>query len=165
MNQLTQLANEIDACRFTLNPAEIMRWGHEDLLDSLKEMLASADFGPGFGIHAKVSFAGMFKNGPVYGRIKHVCPDFVITNANRHPVAFLDYLGAGHDGDHDAIKQAVARKTGLAFVQVPREWSFAGVKAALLAALGAQPTVAAAMPVKDARGLQEVLRQDFARAA
>ena len=134
-SHLDQLARDIDACIYQLRSIELMTWGNEDLLAKITSILAEPVFTAGMQVHCKVSLGAMFKHGPLHDRIRHIRPDFLVTDHARAPIAFIDYLGGGHDSAQDTVKGAVARKAGLAYVQIPREYSTGDVRQALLEAL------------------------------
>ena len=168
MQELQLLAQDIDDSPFQIKPVELMRWGHEDLLCGLKCAVAELELGEGIQIHCQVGFGSFLKQGPLYERFQHVRPDFVLIDRARLPIAFIDYLGAGHDAGYAAIKQAIASKTGMAFVRVEAEWTLSGLKQTLAQALFTKEK--APPMVQDAQALQEMLkRQNFggevARAA
>ena len=132
---LDQLALDIDACVYQLRSIELMTWGSEDLLGKMTAILAGPDFTPGMQVHCKVSLGSVFKHGPLHDRIRHIRPDYLVTDHARAPIAFIDYQGGGHDAAQDAVKGAVARKAGLAFIQIPRAYTYGEVRQALLQAL------------------------------
>ena len=166
MNDMQQLASDIEASPYQVRAREFMRWGHEDLLGALKR--AAREMDGSITIHAQVSFDSILKNGPLHERIKHIRADFVLVDVARLPIAFVDYLGAGHDASHAAVKAALAAKAGLPYLQMPAEWTFVEMKALLTLALARKPVTE--LPVHGALALQEKLaKSDFvaevARAA
>ena len=163
---LDQLACDIDACVYQLKSIELMTWGNEDLLGKMGAILAGPEFTAGMQVHCKVSLGSVFKQGPLYDRIRHIRPDYLVTNHARAPIAFIDYQGGGHDAAQDAVKGAVARRAGLAFIQIPREYTFGEVRQTLLQALMLTRVTATR---QDAAMLHEVLERaafkEIARAA
>ena len=165
MTEIDQLASDIQTSIYTIKIAEVMRWGHEDVLNGLKLALAGPEFDQGLVVNCKVSCDVFLKYGPLHERIKHVTPDYLVTDNCRYPVLMIDYLGGGHDAAQDAVKAAIAAKAGIPMIQVPHEWSFAQLQASLLAALG-KASGQAYDGTQDAQALQELLkRQDFGKAA
>ena len=145
MDALDILAASIETSDYLLRKQELMKWAQEDLLESLRAALASPEFEHGLGVHAQVSLGAVFRHGPLFHEVKHVRPDFMITDAGRFPVAFADYLGAGHDAAFDGVKRAVAKKARMEFVQVPAVWTPEVLRMLLLeAGLGARAAARAA---------------------
>ena len=145
MDALGILAAKIETSDYLLRKQELMKWAEEDLLESLRAALASPEFEHGLSVHAQVSFGAVFRHGPLYREVKHIRPDFMIADSGRFPVAFVDYLGAGHDADFDVVKRAVAKKARMEFVQVPAGWTPQMLRMLLLeAGLGARAASRAA---------------------
>ena len=134
MDALDILAASIETSDYILRKQEIMKWAEEELLDSLRAALASPGLEHGLAVHAQVSLGAVLRHGPLYHAVKHIRPDFTIIDAGRFPVAFVDYLGAGHDADFDGVKRAVAKKAQMAFIQVPVGWTAAMLHLLLLEA-------------------------------
>ena len=163
MMEMQQLARDIETSPHQVRAREFMRWGHEDLLGAIKR--AAKEMGASISVHAQVSFDSVLRHGPLHERIKHIRADFVLTDIARFPVAFVDYLGAGYDTTHASVKAALAAKAGLGYLQVPAEWSFGDLKAALQGVLNAGPP-AATNRVHGALALQDMLnRSDFGAKA
>ena len=165
MTDFDQLAHDVEQSIYNIRIAEVMRWGHEDVLNGLKLALDGPDFDQGMVVNCKMSCDTFLKYGPLHDRIKHVTPDYLVTDSSRYPVLMIDYLGGGHDATHDAVKAAIAAKTGIPLVQVPREWSLAQLRDSLLAAL--RITAGHVREgTQDAQALQEMLKQqDFGKVA
>lgn len=90
---------------------------------------------PTLRVFAQVSLGEILgaNSKPAYWAINSKRADFVIIDRFGHPIAVVEYHGAGHfQGDaivRDAVKREACKRAGIAFIELPARYSATDIEA------------------------------------